>query len=395
MSDQNNPEVRAPKKYPRWKLLGAGIAVAGIATGLYYVTVPSKKGGENEDATPVAVATVKRGDMPVILTELGTVIPITNVTVQTRISGYLTQVLFTEGQNVREGDLLAVIDPRPYQAQLKHYEGQLAADQAQLAEARMDYARYMKLQKHDAVDTQTFQDQKYKVEQLEGTVKSDEGLVDTYRLDLEYCHIYAPTSGRIGIRAVDRGNYVSAGQTNGLATLAQMSPISVIFTVPQDKLGLVWKTLRSTKELPVEAWDSANEEKLAEGTVSSLDSELDTSTGTIKLRAILPNTTEELFPNQFVNAHLIVKTEHNVLLMPESAVQTGPNGSYVYVAGPDNIVKVQNIKTGTSQNDTLVVTSGLTEGNRVVISGVDHLHDGSKISIPANSSSPSGSETVK
>lgn len=365
-------------------LIGAVIIIAGA--GLWrFSTRHTTTHLTADQTTPVAVAAVTRGDMPVIFTELGTVIPITNVTVQTRVSGYLMKVLYTEGQEVKEGDLLELIDPRPYEAQLKQYQGQLIADQAQLAQARMDYTRYLKLQKHDAIDTQTAQDQKYKVEQLEGTVQADEGLIQTYKLDIEYCHIYAPVSGRIGIRAVDRGNYVAAGQTNGLATLAQMSPISVIFTVPQDKLSTVWKTLRKEKTLPVQIWDSENAEKLADGTVSSLDSELDTSTGTVKLRALLPNADENLFPNQFVNAHLIIRTEHNVLLMPETAVQTGPDGSYVYLTDANNTVHVQNVKLGTSQDTTVVITDGLKEGDKVVISGVDHLRNGSRISIPANS----------
>lgn len=365
-------------------LIGAVIIIAGA--GLWrFSTRHTTTHLTADQTTPVAIAAVTRGDMPVIFTELGTVIPITNVTVQTRVSGYLMKVLYTEGQEVKEGDLLELIDPRPYEAQLKQYQGQLIADQAQLAQARMDYTRYLKLQKHDAIDTQTAQDQKYKVEQLEGTVQADEGLIQTYKLDIEYCHIYAPVSGRIGIRAVDRGNYVVAGQTNGLATLAQMSPISVIFTVPQDKLSTVWKTLRKEKTLPVQIWDSENAEKLADGTVSSLDSELDTSTGTVKLRALLPNADENLFPNQFVNAHLIIRTEHNVLLMPETAVQTGPDGSYVYLTDTNNTVHVQNVKLGTSQDTTVVITDGLKEGDKVVISGVDHLRNGSRISIPANS----------
>ncbi|GBR03645.1 secretion protein HlyD [Acetobacter oeni] len=325
--------------------------------------------------------------MPFILSELGTVIPIATVTVQTRLDGYLTQVLFTEGQEMRKNDLLAVIDPRPYEALLKQYEGQLAADIAQLDEARMDDARYQKLLRRDAVDAQTAQDQHYKVQQLIGTVKSDQGLVDTYRLDIEYCHIRAPVSGRVGIRAVDRGNYVTAAQSGGLAILTQMKPISVIFTVPQDRLGLVWKRLRQVRELPVEAWDSADGEKLATGKVSSLDSEVDTSTGTVRLRAIFDNLDEDLFPNQFVNAHLLVDTEQNVLLTAASAIQTGPDGSFVYVVQSDSTVKAVPVKTGITQGNTVVVMSGVKDGDRVVISGVDRLHDGARISIPADNTS--------
>ncbi len=365
-----------------WCPTSAIILLACLALGDFSFQAARSESGAGGQKIPVAIATIRTGDMPVILSELGTVVPITNVTVQTKIDGYLTQVLFTEGQEVKEGDLLALIDPRPYEALLKQYTGQLVADEAQLAQAKMDDLRYQKLLKHDSIDAQTAQDQQYKVKQLEGTVTSDQGLVETYKLDIEYCHIKAPTSGRVGIRAVDRGNYVTAGQTNGLVSLTQMKPISVIFTVPQDKLGMVRKSLQGKGKLSVAAWDSANAEKLAEGSVSSLDSEIDTSTGTVRLRAIFPNDTEELFPNQFVNAQLLVDIEHAVLLMPPAALQTGPNGAFVYVVQQDDTVAVRNITTGTSGGETIVVKTGLKAGERVVTSGVDRLHAGSKVTIP-------------
>jgi len=365
-----------------WRLASAIVLVASLVLADLSSQAAQAESGAGRQKIPVAVATIRTGDMPVILSELGTVVPITNVTVQTKIDGYLTQVLFTEGQEVKEGDLLAVIDPRPYEALLKQYTGQLAADEAQLAQAKMDDLRYQKLLKHDSIDAQTAQDQQYKVKQLEGTVTSDQGLIETYKLDIEYCHIKAPTAGRVGIRAVDRGNYVTAGQTNGLVSLTQMKPISVIFTVPQDKLGMVRKSLQGKGKLSVAAWDSANAEKLAEGSVSSLDSELDTSTGTVRLRAIFPNDNEELFPNQFVNAQLLVDTDHDVPLMPLAALQTGPNGAFVYVIQQDDTVAVRNITTGTSGGETIVIKTGLKAGERVVTSGVDRLHAGSKVTIP-------------
>lgn len=361
-------------------LTGMALLAALLVIGSHPMRAATKA---VDEGIPVSVAIIKSGDMPVVLSELGTVIPVTNVTVQNRVEGYLTQVLFTEGQEVHEGDLLAVIDPRPYEAELKQYSGQLAADQAQLDEARMDNVRYQKLLRRDSIDTQTAQDQQYKVKQLEGTVEADQGLVDTYRLDIEYCHITAPVSGRVGIRAVDRGNYVTAAQSGGLAVLTQMQPISVIFTLPQDKLGMVWKRLRTAKSLPVEAWDSTDTTKLTDGAVSSLDSQIDTSTGTVRLRALFPNKDEDLFPNQFVNAHLLVDTEHDVLLAPASAIQSGPNGSFVYVVQPDSTVAVRLVKTGVSQGDTVVVTSGLKADEQVVTSGIDRLHAGAKVTIPA------------
>lgn len=380
------------------QLLMAGALGIGAFATAGSLTLPSVRAAATKSVQagqPVGVETIRKGDMPYILSELGTVVPIATVTVQSRVDGYLTQVLFTEGQEVNEGDLLAVIDPRPYEAQLKQYEGQLAADIAQLEEAKIDDARYQKLLKHDSVDAQTALDQHYKVQQLAGTVKYDQGLVDTYRLDIEYCHIKAPVSGRIGIRAVDKGNYFVAGQTDGLATLTQMKPISVIFTVPQDKLGLIWKRLRQVKELPVEAWDSADSAKLTTGKVSSLDSEIDTSTGTVRLRALFDNSDEDLFPNQFVNAHLMVDTEQGVLLAPASAIQTGPNGSFVYVVQSNNTVSAKTVKTGISQGSTIVITSGVSEGDRVVTSGVDRLHDGAKVSLPDSKSTDSTDKAAK
>ncbi|GBR16911.1 MdtA/MuxA family multidrug efflux RND transporter periplasmic adaptor subunit [Gluconobacter frateurii] len=372
-----------------------GIGVLAATTSLTSLGARAAGANPAQGGQPVGVETVSKGDMPYILSELGTVVPIATVTVQSRVDGYLTQVLFTEGQEVKEGDLLAVIDPRPYEAQLKQYEGQLAADTAQLEEAKIDDARYQKLLKHDSVDAQTALDQHYKVQQLTGTVKYDQGLVDTYRLDIEYCHIKAPVSGRIGIRAVDKGNYFVAGQTDGLATLTQMKPISVIFTVPQDKLGLIWKRLRQVKELPVEAWDSADSAKLTTGKVSSLDSEIDTSTGTVRLRAIFDNPDEDLFPNQFVNAHLMVDTEQGVLLAPTSALQTGPNGTFVYVVQSNNTVSAKTVKTGISQGSTVVITSGINAGDRVVTSGVDRLHDGAKVTVPDSTSAGTTDKAAK
>ena len=288
----------------------------------------------NENFTvsqPVAATIVKKSELPVILTELGTVIPISNVTVQTRVSGYLQNVYFTEGQVVKKNDLLALIDPRPSQALKAQYEGTLKADTALLQQARLDNKRYQILLKQNSIAPMTAQDQQYKVAQLEGQVKTDQALISQQELNLIYCHIRAPISGRIGIRQVDAGNYITEGQSGGLATLTQMTPISVIFTLPENQLSIVLESLNAKKELPVEAWNNDNTVKLAEGKTSVLDSQIDTSTGTVRLRAIFPNTNWELFPNQFVNAHLYVKTLKDVLVLPNNAIQTGPNGSFVYV----------------------------------------------------------------
>ncbi|KPH89062.1 multidrug transporter [Komagataeibacter intermedius AF2] len=374
----------------------AGGALA-VVLAVAFLRPHSGGGGHRHAASgdqPVAVATIGRGDMPVVLTELGTVVPITNVTVQSRIDGYLMQVLFTEGQHVHKGDLLALIDTRPYEVLLAQYEGQLAQDVAQLEAARVDNARYQRLIRQDSVAAMTAKDQQYKVEQLEGTVKADQALVDNEKLQITYCHIVAPVDGRVGIREVDMGNYITAGQTNGLVILTQMQPISVIFTLPENDIGPVATRLREGTPLPVEAWDSANLTRIATGQVSVLDSQIDTSTGTVRMRAIFANSQEELFPNQFVNARLLVSTDHDVLLVPTNALQTGPNGQFVYVVKADSTVEVRNVKTGHANNTMTVVTDGVKDGERVVTDGVDHLRDGVKVTIPDATATSAGSDAA-
>ncbi|CEF55442.1 efflux RND transporter periplasmic adaptor subunit [Acetobacter ghanensis] len=394
--DDNSPVSATPSKPRSSKkrlLMVGGIVVASCILGFALLRPHAShksrhSTADSSESQPVAVQTVHAGNMPVELTELGTVVPITNVTVQTRVEGYLTQVLFTEGQHVHKGDLLALIDPRPYQVLLEQYEGQLAQDKAQLEQARVDSARYQRLIKQDSIDAKTARDQQFTVKQLEGTVKADQALVDNQKLQLIYCHIIAPVDGRIGIRAVDQGNYVAAGQSGGLAILTQMQPISVIFTLPQDQLPEVFEQLQARKSLPVSAWNSANTQKIADGTVSTLDSQIDTATGTVRLRAIFTNEDEHLFPNQFVNARLLVKTLDHVLLLPTTAVQTGPSGLFVYVVKDDNTVSVQPVTTGISNGTLSVVTSGLKEGDRVVTDGTDHLRAGIKVTIPATAPTP-------
>lgn len=336
------------------------------------------------DASPVAVAVVKTGDMPEILTELGTVVPITNVTVQARVSGYIMQVEFKEGQHVKAGDELVLIDPRPYQVALEQQLGTLKQDEAQLADARINAGRYDKLIKQNSIAAMTAIDAQYKVQQLEGTVKLDQANVDNARLNLYYCHIIAPVDGRVGIRAVDMGNYFTAGQSGGLTILTQMQPISVIFTLPQDQLPQVMDRLRAVGELPVEAWDSANLNKIASGTVKAVDSQIDTATGTVRMRAIFTNENEHLFPNQFVNARLLVDTLHDVILLSSNALQTGPDGQFVYVVKDDNTVEMRSVTTGIASNDTTVIKSGLKLGERVVTDGTNHLRPGAKVTIPAD-----------
>jgi len=340
-----------------------------------------KNAAVDDSVSPVAITTVANGTMPVSLTELGTVVPITNVTVTPRVNGHIMTVYYQEGQHVKKGDVLELIDPRPYQAAVDQMQGTLDHDMALLAEARVDNARYQRLIAQHSVAAQTARDQEFVVQQYEGQVKTDQGNLETAKLNLYYCKILAPVDGRVGIRALDMGNYVTAGQSGGLTTLTQMQPISVIFTLPQDQLPRVNDRLHAIGALPVEAWNSANLEKIADGTVKALDSQIDTSTGTVRLRAIFPNEDEHLFPNQFVNIHLLVDTLQNVMLLPTNALQTGPNGQFVYVVQPDSTVKVQYVKIGTSDNDHAVIQSGVQLGDKIVTDGTNHLRPGAKVSI--------------
>lgn len=329
----------------------------------------------------VAVAAVKTTDFPVILQLLGTVVPIANVTITPRVSGHILTVYYQEGQHVHKGDILELIDPRPYEATLHQYQGTLAADRAQLAKARVDNARYQRLIKQHSTSAMLARDQEFTVQQLEGQVAFDEANVRNAELNVMYCRIIAPVDGRVGIRALDVGNYVTVGQSGGLTTLTQMQPISVIFTLPQNNLPDVQDQLRLQKNLTVEAWSSDNSHKLASGTVNALDSQIDTSTGTVRLRGIFTNEDEHLFPNEFVNAHLLVRTLKEALIIPGSAIQTGPDGEFVYLVQKDMSVTVRLIKSGPSDDQNSVVLSGLQKDDLVVTDGINHLRPGSKVFI--------------
>lgn len=382
----SNTPSGTPRRGRRW--IAIVIIVAILAIIAFAILRPHKKtahGGKNgamgETATPVGVTAIKTGDMPVELTLMGTVVPITNVTVAARVDGYLANVNFKEGQHVNQGDELETIDPRPYQVIVEQWEGTLAADKAQLEKARIDNRRYQKLLAQKSTAPMTAVDQAYTVKQYEGQVKYDQGELDAAKLNVTYCHIIAPVSGRIGIRGVDKGNYVTSGSTT-LGTLTQMQPISVIFTVPQNELSRVVDRLNDIGELPVEAWNASNDKKIADGSVKALDSQIDTSTGTVKMRGIFANENEHLFPNEFVNARLKVDTLHNVMLVSSNALQTGPDGQFVYVVQADNTVAVRDVKVGIASSDTSVILSGVKPGERVVTDGTNHLRPGAKVTIP-------------
>jgi multidrug efflux system membrane fusion protein len=335
-------------------------------------------------AISVSVAPVKRGDVSEYLNQLGTVTSLATATVHSQIAGQLMRLRFKEGQTVRAGDPLALIDPRPYQAQLSQYEGALDHDRALLENARLDLERYKTLIAQDSTSHQTYDTQAALVKEYEGTVKTDEAQVAATQLDLIYCNVVSPIGGRIGLRQVDVGNYVTPGDTNGLVIVAQIAPISVVFTVPEDDIPLIDKAMKDGG-IPVDAFDRAQTQKLASGTVDALDNQVDTTTGTVKLRALFANADGALFPNQFVNVQLLVGTRKNALIVPTSAIERGTsNSSFVYVVQPDSTAAMKTVKLGPSEGERVVVESGIEEGDEVVVDGADQLKDGQAITLASD-----------
>lgn len=334
----------------------------------------------------VDAATIGTGDIHVIINALGTVTPLATVTVQTQISGRIIEVGFTEGQIVKKGDFLVQADSRPYELLKAQFEGQLAHDEAFLAQAKNNLTRYKRLAETNAISRQQYEDQAFLVQQYEGSVKLDQAQVDQQALNVEYCHIVSPITGHIGLRLVDVGNYLQTNNNTAIAVIAQLQPITVMFAIPQDKLPEVHALMRSGKVLQVEAYDRANVTKLATGKTTAVDSQIDTTTGTIKLRAEFENDDGRLFPNQFVNTRLLLETYHHVLQIPISAIQSGGPGSYVYLINGDNTVSVRPIKVSITDGDVAQVESGLEAGDRVVIDGADRLRDGAHITVSATAS---------
>jgi multidrug efflux system membrane fusion protein len=337
---------------------------------------------------PVGVATIGRGDIRLVVPALGAVTPLTTVTVNSQISGVLTSVGFKEGERVHKGQFLAQIDPRPYQVALEQYQAQLARDQATLDQAKMDLTRYQTLSQQVSIARQTYEDQVYIVKQDEGTVAADRAQIKAQQLNLEYCHIVAPSDGRVGLRLVDPGNYVQAGSTTGIVVLALLKPISVIFNVPEDNLPRILARMQQGGAVPVSAFDRANVTQLATGVVASIDNEVDTTTGTVKLRASFDNADEQLFPSQFVNVSMLLDTLHDVVTVPVAAVQRGAPGTYVYLLNQDDTVSVHPIQLGAQDVGVFEVVQGLSPGDRVVTDGADRLRDGAHVRIPGTTPSP-------
>lgn len=377
----------------RWrrKLLPILLVLILLAAGLAWVLLrhePAAQTGPRGrfgagGPIPVVAAKVVRGDIPIALNELGTVTPLAMVTVRTQIAGQLVEVGFQEGQEVKTGDFLAQIDPRPYQRQLDQYQGQLGRDSALLKDAKINLERYRTLVQQDSIARQQLDTQDSLVKQYEGAVETDKALVDTARLNLTYCHIVAPVTGRVGLRQVDPGNYVQTSDANGIVVITQMRPISVIFTLPEDNLPAVLKRLAGGASLPATALDRNQSTPLATGLLTTVDNQIDTSTGTVKLRAKFDNADGLLFPNQFVNVRLLVDTLHDVVALPPAAIQRGAPGTFVYLVKPDNTVTVQPVKLGPGTGDLVAVTAGLEPDALVVVDGADKLKDGAQISLPS------------
>ncbi|WP_175857363.1 MdtA/MuxA family multidrug efflux RND transporter periplasmic adaptor subunit [Burkholderia anthina] len=333
---------------------------------------------------PVSVATATQGEMPIVLSALGTVTPLANVTVKTQLSGYLQSVAFQEGQIVKKGDLLAQIDPRPYQVSLENAEGTHARDEALLATARIDLKRYQTLLSQDSIASQTVDTQASLVKQYEGAVKTDQAAIDSAKLNLTYARVTAPVSGRVGLRQVDPGNYVTPGDTNGIVVITQLQPMSVIFTTSEDNLQQILKQVNTGQKLSVTAYNRDNTVPLETGSLATVDNQIDTSTGTVKLRAMFDNKGGLLFPNQFVNTRLLVDVLRNATIVPTSAVLTGSIGQFVYIVKPDNTVTVRKVTAGPVDGERTSIASGVALGERVVTDGSDRLREGAKVTIPAD-----------
>jgi len=368
----------------------------------YFRSGQTQRGGRQGfgGPTPVGVMQVAQGPMPISLNALGTVTPLATVTVRPQVSGQLLKFNFTEGQMVKAGEVLAQIDPATFKAALEQAKGQLARDRAALANAIVDAKRYRDLWNQKAISQQQVATQEALVKQDEGVVAADEANVKLAQLNLDYTNVTSPVSGRAGIRLVDIGNLVQAGQSTGIVVVTQIQPMSILFSIPEDSISQVLDRQNAGAKLETTAFDRTQSRKLATGALSAVDSTIDVTTGTVKLRAMFDNADGALFPNQFVNIHLLIDTLQNQTLVPNQAIQRGAQGTFVYVVGADKTVSMRTIQIGATDGTNTVVTSGLKPGDTIVVDGADRLKDGAEVTIPnangakinAPSAAPAGSD---
>jgi membrane fusion protein, multidrug efflux system len=382
-----------------WAAICLGVAIVAVIVyrSVGFISQPPPRRGRFQDGgnQPVGVAVIKRGDVRLTLRALGAVTPLATVTVTTQINGYLMSVGFKEGQLVKKGQLLALIDPRPYEVALEQDRAQLARDEATLKQAQMDLERYRTLSDQQSIARQTYEDQVWTVKQDQGTVDYDKAQIKAQQLNLTYCHIVAPTDGRVGLRQVDPGNYVQTSSTSGIVVLTMLNPTTVEFAVPEDSLPQIMARVHSGAMLPVTAFDRANVAQLATGQLEAVDTQVNTTTGTVMLRANFENSDERLYPSQFVNVVMLLDTLKDALRVPVGAVQHGAPGSYVYLVGAENTVSVHPIKLGPQDGDFYAVESGLSPGEVVVTDGADRLRDGAKVTVPEKSPTSSSPGAAK
>lgn len=382
-ADESSAQTSRPSKRTRhaWLWLLLLLVLAGGIL-LFYSHGRAERntavGPPSPPAVSIVTATAQKGSIGVYVNALGSVTPLSTVTIKTRVNGQLMRVNYREGQLVRAGDLLAEIDPRPFQTQLTQAEGQLERDQALLKNALVDLDRYQAAYSKNAIPKQQLDTQVALVRQYEGTVKNDQGLVDNAKLQLVYCRIVAPTAGRAGLRLVDPGNIVQTTDANGMLVITQLQPMSVVFSVAEDHLPYIQQQLHRGRRLSVEAFDRTQQKKIASGSLQSLDNQIDTTTGTLKLKAIFQNKDNSLFPNQFVNVRLLVATQSGATLIPTAAIQRNSDSAFVYLVKPDQTVAMQNVSAGTTDGDVTAV-EGLQPGDTIAVDGFDKLQNGVKV----------------
>ncbi|MET0681962.1 MAG: MdtA/MuxA family multidrug efflux RND transporter periplasmic adaptor subunit [Casimicrobiaceae bacterium] len=401
-SDASGPQTnayraeseRGSRRTLRWVAL-AVLGVAALVAAIWYASRPAadkapaprgavERSGRADAAlrpTPVVAAPVRQGTLDIYLFALGTVTPVNAVVVRSRVDGQLMKVAFEEGQMVKAGDLIAQIDPRPFEVQLTLANGQRARNQALLENAKVDVARYRTLLEQDSISRQQVDTQESLVRQYEAALQADQGNIDNAKLQLTYTRVVAPISGRVGLRQVNPGNIVRASDANGIVVITQLSPIGVVFPIPEDALPRVMKRLRAGDRIPVEAFDRAQKEKLGSGRLLTADNQIDTATGTIKLKAEFPNADGALFANQFVNVRMPVETRSNATLAPTAAIQRGAAGTFVYVVKDDKTVAVTPVVVGSTQGETAAIDSGVAPGALVVVDGADRLREGAKVEV--------------